>query len=280
LDVSPAVAARDEAILAAAEQLEADTGKRPTRKEVADYVRRTTGESCSAARVSQAYRRRKEAEAEATGGTVKRERAPGAGRKKAPLLDVVADLCERVLELTAARRTTSERNTLPRGLYGAARKLRQRKGWRRQLEQLVAPKPAEPEQLELGLNSLETVQQTIAAIKRDLDAAEGDAERRQHRATLRDFVTLEMRLKPPERSGKAEVDTDKLDAWEGEVLARLRQIADRTREEQLEEREQINEGLRRDELWTPELREGLRRHGLLPKEGESEANQRAEQKLP
>jgi hypothetical protein len=263
-DPSPAVAARDAEIFAAAAELEADLGKRPTRKELADYLRRTTGESCSAGRVTQAYRRQRETKAKATGETVKMDRAPGAGRKKAPLIEVVAELCECTLEVAAALAKTPERNALPRALYGAARRLRQRKGWRKQLRQLTAEAvpPPGPEQLELELDSLQTVRQTLAAIKRDLDAAESDADRRQHRKSLHEFLALEIRLKPPEHADEITMSKGDGAEWARSGYERLRAAAQRIREEQAEQLRA--EGL----LDKPDARRALRITRWLPKESE------------
>jgi hypothetical protein len=261
------VAARDAEILDAAEKLEADTGKRPTRRQLAEYVAATTDRSCSAGRASQAYRRQREAEAEVTGEPVQMDRAPGAGRKKAPLLDVVAELCERTLEATAALAKTPERSALPRALYGAARRLRQRRGWRRQLRQLTAEPapPPSPEQLELQLDPLAATRQQIPLIQRAIESAEDDTARRQLWPVLRDYMQLLARLSPtPERDGRREVNIADLDGWLASARGKLEQAATALKADVRGKLEQC----RQDGLMTPEAREVCRRLGHLPKESE------------
>lgn len=265
---SSVVAARDAEILAAGEQLDADIGRRPTRKELADYVRRTTGTSCSAGRVSQAYRRQREAKAAATGEPVKMDRAPGAGRKPLPLVEVVAELCERTLEAVAGLAKTPQRGTLPRALYGAARRLRQRRGWRKQLRQLTAApaQPPTPEQLELELDLVASTRREILRIQAALDRAEDDTARRQLWPSLRDYMQLLNRLSPPvERDGRRDVNIADLDGYrsscEGKLAQAVSALQARIRD--------ILDGCHRDGLMTPEAREVCRRLGHLPKESDS-----------
>jgi hypothetical protein len=243
---SPAVAARDAEIFAAAEQLRAELGREPLRKELAEHITATTGESCSASRVSQAYRRRKDAEGDTTPGT--------GGRKKAPLLEDVIDLCQGAIEVAR------EFDGLPRKEFvGPAGRLRRRKGWEQQLRKLTKPPPA-PEQLELELDPLQTVRQELAAIKADLAAAKTDTERRQHRQTLRDFLTLNVRYEPPEQADKIVMAKGDSAEWAREGHGRMKAAAQRIHEDQAEELRA--EGL----LDKPDARRALRITRWLPKD--------------
>lgn len=263
---SSAVAARDAEILAAGEQLEADIGRRPTRKEVGDYVKRTIGGTCSAGRVSQAYRRQREAKAAATGEPVKMDRAPGAGRKPLPLVEVIAELCERTLEAVASLAKTPERGTLPRALYGAARRLRQRRGWRKQLRKLTAAPMPPPEQLELEIDVVAILERQVHQLTGVIDGAENPAAARQDRETLLRCVEKLERLRPaPERDGRREVNIADLDGWLASARGKLEQATAALKSDVRDKLEQC----RQDGLMTPEAREVCRRLGHLPKESDS-----------
>ncbi len=252
---SPKVAARDAAIIAAAEQLKADTGKRPTHRQLAEHV------GCSAARVSAAYKRKREAEGDAKKGT--------GGRKPAPLLDTVVALCKGAIDVAR------DFKGLPRSSFTAwATRLRGHQDWEKKLRRLCAPPaPPEPEQLELELelDPVQRVKQALAAIKRDLDNAETETERRQHRKSEHEWMSLLIRLEPPEQ------EKDKADSaeWARSGLEKLKALARRLGEEQTEERQQQHKQLLAEGLLDkPDARRALRIVRWLPKEEEDNGRER------
>jgi hypothetical protein len=264
---SPEVAARDAEIFAAADELEAETGRRPTRKALADWIRRTTGHSCSAGRVSQAYTRRRQAEAEATGKAPERERAPGAGRKGAPLVEVVTDLCEKALAAAAELSQGEHRALLPRAYYGAARRLRGRRGWRKALREMAAgPAPApEAEQLEIDVVAI--LEQQVVQLTAVIASHERPADARQDRETLLRCLEKLERLRPAdERDGRVTVDQADMDRYVADVTTRLKNVIARRQAEKADRDRAKVEELRAAGKLTAEVREALRLFGHLPKE--------------
>jgi hypothetical protein len=264
---SPEVAARDAEILAAAEQLEAEIGKPPTRKALADWIRRTTGRGCSAGRVSQAYTRRRQAEAEAAGETPKRERAPGAGRKGAPLVEVVTDLCEKALDAAAGLSKSEHRDLLPRAYYGAARRLRGRRGWRKALREMAAgPAPApEAEQLEIDVVAI--LEQQVVQLTAVIASHDRPADARQDRETLLRCLEKLERLRPAdERNGQVAVDQAEYDRHVADTKVKLKGIIARRQAEKADDDRAKVEELRAAGKLTAEVREALRLFGHLPKE--------------
>jgi hypothetical protein len=258
MPVSPAIAARDAEIFAAAEQLRVVLGREPLRKELAEHVADTTGESCSAGRVSQAYRRRKDAEGDTAPGT--------GGRKKAPLLDDVIDLCKGAIEVAR------EFDGLPRKeLVGPAGRLRRRKGWEQQLRELTEPPPA-PEQLELDLDL-----DIPAVLARDVALLQKWIDESKDPATARPFLDLQLKaveklekFRPaPERDGKRLVDAEAIGSYGPETLAKLRQLTARLAAEQEAKRQAIMGQGRTEGLMVWQTETMLRRLGLLPPTEES-----------
>lgn len=186
------------------------------------------------------------------------QRAPGAGRPKTPLLNVVIGLCEAAIEIAG------DFEGLPPEFTGPASRLRDRKSWKEQLRKLTTPPPPTlPEQLEIDVVAI--LEQQVVQLKAVIDGAEEPAAARHDRETLLRCVEKLERFRPaPERSGKREVDVADLDGWLASARGKLEQAAAALKADVRDKLEQC----RQDGLMTPEAREVCRRLGHLPKESD------------
>jgi hypothetical protein len=218
-EISAEVAARDAEIFAAAEELREELGKDPTRRALGAYVAQTTGQPCTAGRVSQAYRRKREAEGDSSPGI--------GGRKRTPLVDLVVLLCEGAIEVAR------DFEGLPKVVFARpAARLRRRKGWQDQLRKLAAAtvRPsAEPEQLELELDVVGTLEQQIHELKAVIAATERPADARQDRQTLLAYIDKLEKHRPSDEVKDA-IPRGQIPEEAHSARTKLRQLGSRLRD--------------------------------------------------